>query len=62
MNWIDKNTANLHQQSLEAAMSKIWNGFEIVSEFKMQGIGPDNFELYKVDYKTKNIIFKLKFS
>lgn len=30
-------------------MSRIWNGIEIVAEFKLQGIGPDNFMVFQVN-------------
>jgi hypothetical protein len=42
----------LEQHDFDGAMSRIWNGVDIVAEFKMQGIGPDNFTVFKVGFSV----------
>ena len=46
--WVDRNTCHLKDQGTDTAISKIWNGFEVVTDFKIMGIGPENFPLFKV--------------
>ena len=46
--WIDRNSVNMQQSGFDESMSRIWNGLEIVAEFKMQGIGPDKYSDFKV--------------
>jgi hypothetical protein len=38
----------LEHNDFVGSMSKIWNGIEIVAEFKMLGIGADNYNVFKV--------------
>lgn len=59
IDWINKNTSHLDQHSADVAISKIWNGYEVINEFKLIGLGPENLPLYKVtkhifDYLSKN--------
>ena len=42
----------MEQHDFDGFISRIWTGLEIVAEFKMQGIGPDNFGTFKVQYTT----------
>ena len=41
--WMDKHKNNLTDYSDFNSQSKIWNGTEIVAEYQLAGMGPDNF-------------------
>ena len=41
--WMDKHKENLTDYSDFNSQSKVWNGTEIVAEYKLAGLGPDNF-------------------
>ena len=43
----------MQQRDFDASMSKIFTGPEMISVFKDKGVGPENFEVFKVKFKLK---------
>ena len=41
--WMDKHKENLSDYRDFNSQSKVWNGTEIVAEYQLSGMGPDNF-------------------
>ena len=46
-NFIDKNVANLTDFNDYNSQSKIWNGTEIVAEYQLSGLGPNDYHKLK---------------
>jgi hypothetical protein len=57
--WILRKADNLEKYDFDSAMSKIWSGLEIVAEFKLLGMGPDNFTTFTVCHSTYNAVISL---
>lgn len=50
----------MEQRDFDASMSKILNGIEMIAELKMQGIGPDKYEVFKVSFLKIFIFLKMR--
>ena len=46
-NWMDKHVDNLTDYSDYNSQSKIWNGTEIVAEYQLSGLGPEDYSRLK---------------
>ena len=46
-NWMDKHVHNLTDYSDFNSQSKIWNGTEIVAEYQLSGLGPEDYSRLK---------------
>ena len=58
--WMDKHKENLTDYSDFNSQSKVWNGTEIIAEYQISGIGPDNFLNFKTSLNHVAAQFLLK--